>query len=492
MIRHQTHVMLLTLAVAWTTAGFTRTATADERRDEVVRKLNAHASVEGTERTKCYRTIFDAYLNLSEPPMPLDESFNLTTIWPGMSQWPAVAGWAESNSEMADAMIKVWEENTIIFGLPYGEENVPQEYRDAGLMVVIGLDDSLRNNEFRYMYAIEVITAYSTAETYRLMEAGNVDRALRLALAQSVLTRQLCDRDFLIEKLWFIDLLSSTLSNMRDVFYTYQNKINVDWFNDIGQIDIPFLNPDRSRLFMPEADRILAEALIREVFDESSGRADAEQFATVFGAVQSEDMPLTRFGAARRWANIAAVHGSLDASLERLSLVYDDWWRRWRVEGHDPILEIATQFEATNPVRYAAVLYSMQNIEELFTKRDRVILEVNGTSIAAAVCAYHQSRGTYPDRIENMYGEFARKSMNTDPYDYLLGDLKYDVATQRTSIDLLGGKRLWVEPGQALLWGRGRNIEDDRASVHSDDGSQGDIVIWPPIKALAREQGVLP
>ncbi len=491
MFRSQMFIVVLIAAVLGAVLPVS-SASADARRDAVVKKLNDHSSVKGSESTKSYKVIFDAYIEMSEPPMPLDENFNLTTIWPGMPQWSAVAGWAETNTHMADAIIEVWEKNTIIFGLPYGEENVSSEIRDAGLTVAIGLDDSLRNNEFRYMYSIEVIAAYGTAEVYRLMETGQTDRAIRLALAQTVLMRQLSDRDFLLEKLWFIDLLSNTLSNLRDVFYTYQDKIDVEWFTDIGMIDIPFLNPDRSRLFMPEADRILAEALIREVFDERSGRANAVQFSNVFGAVQSQDMPLTRFGSARRWANIAAVHGSLDASLERLTLVYDDWWRRWRIEGHSPILDIKSEFAATNPVRYAAVLYSMQNVEELFTKRDRLVLEVNGTSLAAGLCAHKVSRGSYPNRIENMHGEFVRKSMNVDPYDFLLGDLKYELLTRRKSIDLAGNKRLWIEPGEALLWGRGLNVEDDRATLHTDDGSQGDIVIWPPIKAVARQQNIEP
>lgn len=469
-------------------------ASPSERRDEVVRKLNEHSSVKGSADTKNYRIIFDAYLKMSEPPMPIDEQFNLTTIYPGMAQWSSVASWAEENPFMAEAILEAWRQNTIIVGLPYGEENVPQEYADAGVVVRIGVNGSLRNNEFQYMYPVEVITTYATAEIYRLMEAGQVDRALSLAMAHCTLLRQFCDRDFLIEKLAFIDLLSDMLSNVRDVMYVYQDDISPAWFTDIAQVDIPYLNPDRSRLFMPEADRLVAEALIREVFNESTGRADPEKFAEVFGAIQSRDAPLTRFGAARRWANIAAVHGSLDASLQRLKLVYDDWWRRWRVEGHDPILDIPTQFETTNEVRYAAVIYSMQNIGDLFARRDRLVLEVNGTSLAAGLCGYHQSRGTYPSQIEMMYAEFGAKRMNQDPYDINYDNLKYMVLDTRKSVDLIGGKRIWLEPGEAMLWSKGRDFDDNRGSFHVPDGSvvDSDIVIWPAIKAVAREQGVTP
>jgi len=465
-----------------------------ERRDEVVRMLNQHSSVAGSDSTKSYRIIFDAYLKMTEPPFPIGDDFNLSTIHSGMQEWSAVAAWAEENPFMADALLEAWEQNTIIVGLPYGAEHVPQEYRDAGIVVRIGMDGSLRNNEFQYMYPVEVISTYATAEVYRLLEADQINRGLMLAMAHSTFLRQLCDRDFLIEKLAFIDLLSVMLSNVRDVMYVYQDQISPDWFRDIAQVDIPFLNPDRSRLFMPEADRLVAEALIREVFDEETGRADPEQFAAVFGAIHSENAPLTRFGAARRWANIASVHGSLDASLERLKLVYDDWWRRWRVEGHDPILEIPTEFDRTNRVRYAAVIYSMQDIEDLFFSRDRLKLEVNGTSLAAGLCGYKQSRGTYPSSIEMTYAEFGMKSMNEDPYDIELGNFKYMVLDSRKPIDLVGGKRVWIESGEAVLWGRGLDYEDNRARSHAPGGgvTESDIVIWPAMKAVARAQGASP
>jgi len=131
-----------------------------------------------------------------------------------------------------------------------------------------------------------------------------------------------------------------------------------DQFREIAMFKLPFLRPDRSRLLIPEGDRRVAEALIDEVFD-GRGQADRDKFAETFAAIQSSDAPLTRFGAARRWRQIADIHDSKSSSLEHLTLIYDDWWRRWRVEEYDPILGVATQFERTNPVRLAAVVYSM-------------------------------------------------------------------------------------------------------------------------------------
>ncbi len=77
-----------------------------------------------------------------------------------------------------------------------------------------------------------------------------------------------------------------------------------------------------------------------------------------------------------------------------------------------------------------------------------------------------------------------------DPYDEEYGRLRYRLVTSRTSIQTLLG-RLWVEADNGILYSRGTDQKDDRAGEHSDDGSSGDIVLWPPIRALSRQQGLI-
>ncbi|MHC4109037.1 MAG: hypothetical protein ACYSTY_13235 [Planctomycetota bacterium] len=454
----------------------------------VLRELNSHKSIHGTEESKSYRILFDAYLELTPPPFKVGELFNQTTIHPGMRGWSAVTGWAESNPAMAEAILKCKDKGAL--GLPYGVDEVPRAYREEGLVAAVGVDGSLRNNQFRYLPAVDTIAAFATAETYRRLEAGSVDAALDLAMAHIFVLRQFCDRGFLAEKLYHLPLLTEALINLRDIFYRYQDQIAADRFVDISWQEIPFLRPDWKRFEMPEADRVVSEALIREVFDERTGQADRERFATTFAAIQSEDAALTRFGAAARWRMIAEVHGSLDASLERLGLIYDDWWRRWRIVAYDPLLELPTQFDTTNEVRYAAVIYSMQNIEILFEVRKRLKGAINGVGLAAGLCGYKSKLGTYPSDPEKMYAQYVRKFSDADPYNPDGGAFRYLLPSRRHSIDTAAG-RLWVEPGQCILYSVGRDARDDRASQHSSDGAIGDVVIWPPIRLMAREQGLI-
>ena len=454
----------------------------------VLRELNSHKSIQGTEESKSYRILFDAYLKLTRPPFEVGELFNQTTIHPDMRGWSAVAGWAESNSAMAEAILQCKCKGA--FGLPYGLLEIPRAYRDSDLVAAVGVDGSLRNNDFRYLPAVDTIAAFATAETYRRLEAGRIEAGLDLAIAHIKVLRQICDRGFLAEKLYHVPLLTEALINLRDIFYRYQDKISTDQFVDISWLEIPELRPDWKRFEMPEADRVVSEALIREVFDDGNGQADREKFASTFAAIQSEDAALTRFGAAARWRMIAEVHGSLDASVERLNLIYDDWWRRWRIVAYDPLLELPTQFDLTNEVRYAAVIYSMQNIENLFEVRRRLKGAINGVALAAGLCGYKSKLGTYPRSPEMMYAQYVRKFSDADPFNHDGGAFRYLLLDRRHSIETAVG-RLWIEPDQCILYSVGRDARDDRASQHSSDGASGDVVIWPPIRVMAREQGLI-
>jgi hypothetical protein len=44
-----------------------------------------------------------------------------------------------------------------------------------------------------------------------------------------------------------------------------------------------------------------------------------------------------------------------------------------------------------------------------------------------------------------------------------------------------------------MLWARGEDHADNRGTPHSDNGAAGtDVLLWPPVKALSRQQGIIP
>lgn len=478
-------VVILLSAVALLTPP--SAANAEQDVNEVLSTLNALPTVDISERNRSYDILFEALLDLTEPPIRYGDFFNLNFIHPGMRDWDQVRNWAEANPQMAEAILEC--ERRLEIGLPYGRENVKDSFQRAELYADIGSDGSLHTVRFAYLEGFNRLTAYATAEIYGLLEDGAVEEALDLSVATVFVLRQLCNREFHDEKMHGIILLTDMLANIRDMFYVYRDDISAEQFKRMAVHEIPFLRVDRNRLLMPEGDRVVAEAILRQVFDDR-GQPDRYTFPETFAELQSRDEPLTRFGAYRRWQMIAEVHDSLDASLERFELIYDDWWRRWRVQEYDPVLAVPTEFSRVNPIRFAAVIHTIRDIQHLFDVRKELMLAVNGTAMAAGICSYYQTFGNFPSNTRRLYAAHMRKSSDVDPYEQSFGPLLYLFINNRREIDTSYG-RIWVEPGHGILYSRGQNHSDDLARNHTDDGSDGDIVIWPPPKALMREQGVI-
>jgi len=456
----------------------------------LLRELNTDGTVDGTEASKSYKVIFDAYLDVAPPPEEISAFFNLQTVHPASMNWTDLSSWAESHPTMREAILDCKRRQ--IFGLPYGTDNVASEYRSARLFAEIAVDGDIRSSSYPWLDAMDVVALFGVAESYRLLESAQYAEAIDLMTALQALLRQCSDRIFLEEKTHSIELLIGTLSVFRDMIYVYVDTIPTEQLTRIARFEIPLLVPGRRHLFMPEGDRIVAEALLRSLIDARDG-PDPEKFAEAFATIQSEDAPLTRFGAARRWKMIAEVHGSLEASLERLNLIYDDWYRRWQVQEYDPILDVETQFERTNPVRYSAVIFSMEDLRQCFDLRRRLIMEVNGTSVSAGLAAYRSYFGSYPDDVKKCYGQFLRGSINdVDPFDLDWAAFRYaEVTSDRgMTVDTDLG-RLTIERGQGVLWSVGADHEDDRCEESTVTGVRGDVLIWPPYRALAREQNLV-
>jgi len=467
--------------------GFTPAAQGDV--NSLIEKLNAHHSVKGTASSKGWRTLFDAYLKMSSPPMKVDSSFNLNTIWPGMERWSEVSSWARSNSDMAEAIMLASERR--IIGLPYGIDNVPATYQSKGVMVEIWAEGNVRNNNFAYLEALEEILAFSTAETYRLYEAGELERAIDLSVAQMYLLRQFADRDFLKEKITSMQLLIDTLRNMRDMFYMYGSKFLDDNLREIARTQIPYLRLRNGWFFIPEADRFVAEAIFEKVFNASTGNPRPGKFREVFTEIQADREPLGRFGAGRRWYEIGQIgtHGSLEASRERLTWIFDDWWRRWRIREYGAMLGLETQYDDTNSTRYAAVLFAVEDIKQVFVLRSLLTTEARGTIVAAALCSYKNERGTYPQEINFLYPDPLSDVHVVDVYNKHLEPFVYSFVDSRIPVDI-GADRRWIESGQCFLYSFGMNGKDDFDTIDKKvqiiHGEDKDLLLWPPTKSLLR------
>lgn len=443
-----------------------------------------------TDQARSASTLFDAYLELSEPPLVPGGDFNLTTIWPGMADWDAVANWAAANEQMGEAILA--SQGKIILGMPYGRSSVDRAWRDRGVLIDVAPDGDLSIIDFPYLYeATETIACWATAEFYRLLEAGEYEKGFDLGVAFLRVLRQGCEQEMLEEKVWFMNTLSDALSIQRDAMYTYLEQVPPDLFKRLGTKEYPFLKPTdderMKRLEMPEGDRLVAETIIDATFD-SGGQAIVESFGSVYGGLQARDFPLSRFGAKRRWERLSTVHASRDASMEKLVDVYDDWWRRWRMRQYDELMDLPTEFSRLNKIRFAAIVQMVNDLDDAFRARERLVANINGTILSAGLCGYRRTFQEWPSTLAPVYAVFAIKRFDFDPYHTGYGSFVYRRLSSRRAIDTDYGQ-VWAEG--CMLYSVGADHKDDQGTTSSVDGASGDLLVWPPARQLARTEGLL-
>ncbi len=460
-------------------------AHADDQR--AVDALNLPMTVV-QEKSKSWKGLCDACAAMTAPPLPVGKDFNQLTIWPGMANWDKVKEWAAANGRMTKALIDA--QPLIAFGMPYGRASVPPTYVEKGLFIGIGDGLTVFVSNPAYLKPFEAVLAYSTAEMYRLGEEKKFAEAFELGVATLRFLRQVADQQLLEEKRWALGNMSDYCSVQRDFMQTYLDVIPVALFKKVGMTGYPYIRAADGerlrRLEMPEGDRILAELMMMQLFD-AKGQPDAVKFAATMGDLQTRNEPLTRFGAAKRWSEIAVIpHGSLDASRNRLTGIYDDWWRRWRVRYYDALLDNPTLISRTNKVRYAMVLLMAKDLESVFALRQRLNAELNGTAMAASLCAAFRELGAWPRALAQTYTQFTVKRMDYDPWDPAYGRWQYARLDSPRAIECEYGR---LQISGCVLFARGVDKEDGGAAKATTDGVSGDFVAWPALRALGRAQG---
>ncbi len=451
--------------------------TADERKQKVaVEKLS-------------WKPVLQAWTSLTSSPCAPECAQD--SVWPGMGDWAAVSQWAKSNPGMGKALIAA--QSTLAWGMPYGADAIPAPLAEKGVAVTLGAGDHLVNANVGYLKALREIGVYATAEQYRLFEAGEFKEGFDIGIAYLRLLRQVCDQSLLAEKLFGMEQLSQALSVQRDMLWRYKDKAPARDLQAAALRGYPFIgNADNERLrrlALPEGDRKIVLAQLALAFD-AEGQPDAKKFAEVFGADPDHPSPMQRFGEEKLWKRIAEVHGSLTASEEKLQAIYDDWYRRWRMRPYNnPIHELSTEISRMNPVKYAAVADLLQDLTKAFAARDVLVANINGTAYAAAVVARYRGDGArWPQKKEvSIQADYMRTKLDFDPYDKSYGRFEFLALSKPRAVDTPAGR---VEASGVMIYAKGVDHEANNAATHTDDGSRGDLLVWPPVRELMREQGV--
>jgi len=84
---------------------------------------------------------------------------------------------------------------------------------------------------------------------------------------------------------------------------------------------------------------------------------------------------------------------------------------------------------------------------------------------------------------------FRPLTMRTDAdwtlYEFSVGPFYYRKISKKTRIQTLAGN-VFVEDGQCLLYSVSGNNEDDRGLNSGDD-----LILWPPLKSMQRNAGLV-
>jgi len=469
-------------------------ATASGEDATLVEQLNKPLA-DTAEKDRSAPLVFAAFTRMTPPPQIAGEDLSQATVWPSMDGWKEVAAWAKANAPLGEALVKA--QSAGLLGLPYGTKKSDPKWVQSGAVIEVSDLEGGPPVQFNYFRVVRTIGAYATAEMYRLGQEKDFDGAFNIGIAYARFLRQVCEQSMLQEKVFGLQNLSECMTVHRDFMWTFLDQIPVSVLQRVAMKEYVFLKPSDNermrRLQLPEGDSIVVARVLEKVL--GSGSIDSERFADLMASQDAGGDDLSAFGSHELWRRVGEVHGSFDASKERLADIYDDWWRRWKLRANSPMQKVKTQLAATNPLKYRVVVDLVGDVTVAFVWRNVTIAEINGTVVAAGLCAaYRDSKNTWPKDVQRAYATYMPKRSNFDPFAKIVEGVKrsypmeYRTLAQRLAIDSPYG-RVWATG--CILLSVGKNAEDDGGATHSVDGSTGDLVLWPPVRALARKEGLL-
>ena len=459
-------------------------AAVAEASDELQKRLNDLGEIQGDDSIESWRELGEAAIALPAVPDSL-LGRTASRIRPGSAGWADAVAWVEANPEVEEA-IKAGATRAFV-GLPYGTDAVPEAFATAGFSVALPDLESTISPTFHWLDHLKKLATWSKVEAWRRFDAGDSEAAIDLMVSDIGMLRKAADRGFLDEKQAAITLMLDAVVSLREMLYLNQDTLTAERLQALSKNELSQIRVDRDRLLLPEHDRFVHQALLDTAFDHTTGRVDSEEFRRRFTRMEGESFPVGQAGIDSRWRQLADWQGSLEASREQLDNLYDDWWRRWRVRtGTDLAVMILAEppyAERLNAVRYSGILSMLGDMDQLLNDRDRLVAELDATSIAAGLLSYKTSRNQYPKVRRMAYGTDVPRHKDQDRFSADKSPFIYFV-TDKDWVINLGAGEVVVPAGTGILYSRGRDGFDNQAKRHAVDGYDGDLIIWPPPTAF--------
>lgn len=489
------------------------------RADDFVDKAN-HGYKQIRQDRRSDLVLLPVLAKMEAPPASVDRVPKAILIFTGSAGWPAAEAWATGAPQKAviEALKTITKEEdpkkAFVFAQPYGSEGVPIELIRAGLYTDLGDPPMLAAAKIGVMPALNNAACLVNVEATRLAAAGQPELAIDLLVNWVFFARQMCDRQMFEEVTWGQRMMIFTLDRLRDVVYqdfrsakpalTVEGiaKVLVRLRDEGGYIGV-------ERMAFPQGERYACEQVIDRVFLPRGG-PNMETFAATMSMLATTKRPLRLFAESAKWDQVATLNVTWFDAQEQLKKIYDDWTSRWPLGPFDRRMALRFEYDKMNKAKYAVVAAVVPDMSVLFNNRQVTRTQIVGTRASLGVVAFSLRHKAFPPTLAAIRPAFLKR-LDADPFnpnrergaepplEYFvpIRDQKFserETPRPHTMNVFPTGTtenfKVSIGKDQFIVYSVGPNGAKewaDRVSAEPAKDAIGDMLIWPPVISLARQ-----
>jgi hypothetical protein len=429
----------------------------------------------------------------------------------------AAAAWASAKPQqdvlkvLADVTKEKDWKKAFAFALPYGIDEVPLEFIQAGMFTDLGDPPTLAGAKMEYLPAIEKMALLCHVEATRLAADGKVNDAVDVLTNLLFFARQMADRQFNAEVSWGLSHMRHACERIRDVVYvdsrgggTFDAAKLKEQIKRLDDKSNAYL--DLGRVRFPEGDRAAAEQLTSRVYL-STGTVDQQVFASTMSRLTSTTHPLRLFSESGKWRSIGASQAPRDEAMRQVDGLFSDWASRWTMPWFDKRMANVVQFNRFDKSRFAALAAIVPDMTALQYQRHLVRVELVGTRTALAVAGYTRTIGKIPPQLTAVRPAWL-PGIDSDPYNPNTANdakpaMEFFVPVRDTAaingagnpheMEIVAGGapfQVKLQDDVFVLYSVGSDnakVNAKRVQNTSDVVQGADYLIWPPVISLVRQ-----
>ncbi|MCX5689372.1 MAG: hypothetical protein NTV94_06220 [Planctomycetota bacterium] len=427
------------------------------------------------------------------------------------SAWASAKPQQDALKVLADITKEKDWKKAYAFALPYGIDDVPLEFIQAGMFIDLGDPPTLAGAKIQYLPALDHLAILCHVEATRLASEGKINDAIDVLTNLLFFSRQMADRQFNAEVSWGLSQMRHACERIRDVVYVDSReggkidgaklKDQIKRFDDKSNAYL-----DLGRVRFPEGDRAAAEQLTSRVYT-ASGTVDQQVFASTMSRLTSTTHPLRLFSESGKWRSIGASQAPRDEAVRQVDGLFSDWAARWTTPWFDKRMSNVVQFNRFDKSRFAALGAVVPDMTGLQYQRHLVRVELVGTRTALAVAGYARTIGKIPPQLTAVRPAWL-PGIDPDPYNPNTANdakppLAFFVPIRDTAaingagnpheMEIIAGGvpfQVKLQDDVFVLYSVGSDnakVNAKRVQNTSDVVQGADYLIWPPVVSLLRQ-----